>query len=117
MYWYARCPDWALILADLLGVGAHLDPSSPDPPVTAFRKDAAPTLGVALDRGHAGIREQLRTQFGEAADRIRIQYGGSVNAESISGLMDQPDVDGALVGGASLDPASFWAIIGFESLG
>jgi triosephosphate isomerase len=45
------------------------------------------------------------------AERIRIQYGGSVKAENARELMSQPDIDGALVGGASLDPLSFAQIV------
>ena len=45
------------------------------------------------------------------ADRIRIQYGGSVKPENARELMSQPDIDGALVGGASLDPRSFAEIV------
>src|SRR5437762_5820927 len=56
---------------------------------------------------HAFIRETLREMSDEAtADRIRIQYGGSVKPENARDLMTQPDIDGALVGGASLDPRS-----------
>ena len=45
------------------------------------------------------------------AERIRIQYGGSVKPENARELMSQPDIDGALVGGASLDPRSFAEIV------
>jgi triosephosphate isomerase len=45
------------------------------------------------------------------ADRIRIQYGGSVKPDNARELMLQPDIDGALVGGASLDPRSFAQIV------
>jgi len=45
------------------------------------------------------------------ADRVRIQYGGSVKPENAGALMSQPDIDGALVGGASLDPRSFAQIV------
>jgi triosephosphate isomerase len=45
------------------------------------------------------------------ADRIRIQYGGSVKPDNAHALMSQPDIDGALVGGASLDPRSFARIV------
>ena len=45
------------------------------------------------------------------ADRVRIIYGGSVKAENAAGLMGQPDVDGALVGGASLKAETFLPII------
>lgn len=61
---------------------------------------------------HGKIRAWLSTRFGKAAaDKIRIQYGGSVKADNAAELMSQPDIDGALVGGASLDPKSFIAII------
>jgi len=49
---------------------------------------------------------------GDVAGRIRILYGGSVKPDNIASLMTQPDVDGGLVGGASLDPASFAKIVG-----
>jgi triosephosphate isomerase len=47
------------------------------------------------------------------ARSVRIQYGGSVSPENIAGLMSMPDVDGALVGGASLDPEQFALVVGF----
>ncbi|MEZ5116828.1 MAG: triose-phosphate isomerase [Candidatus Nanopelagicales bacterium] len=50
----------------------------------------------------------------EIADGIRILYGGSVKASNVAGIMAQPDVDGALVGGASLDPDEFVAIARFR---
>lgn len=50
----------------------------------------------------------------EVAEETRILYGGSVTPESIDDLMAQPDVDGCLVGGASLDAAKFSRIINFE---
>ncbi|MEP7015087.1 MAG: triose-phosphate isomerase [Verrucomicrobiota bacterium] len=61
---------------------------------------------------HAFIRRTLREMSDDAtADRIRIQYGGSVKPENARELMSQPDIDGALVGGASLDPRSFALIV------
>jgi len=61
---------------------------------------------------HAHIRGRLREAFGaEAAERCHVIYGGSVKPENIRELIAQPDVDGALVGGASLDLASFAAIV------
>lgn len=61
---------------------------------------------------HAFIRGLLVSMFGEAvAKRVRIQYGGSVKAANARELMSQPDVDGALVGGASLEARSFTEII------
>jgi triosephosphate isomerase (TIM) len=60
---------------------------------------------------HAHVRQALARLFGEAvAAETRIQYGGSVKATNAAELLGQPDVDGALVGGASLDAASFAAI-------
>jgi triosephosphate isomerase len=57
------------------------------------------------------IRERLRSLYDSAvADRVRILYGGSVNAKNVAELMSQPDVDGALVGGASLDSDGFAAL-------
>jgi triosephosphate isomerase len=60
---------------------------------------------------HAFIRGVLRQKLGSAADSLRILYGGSVKSSNIKGLMQQPDVDGALVGGASLDPVEFARIV------
>lgn len=57
---YARWADWALIAADLLGVDAKVDASSPREPGNVFKKDAVKSLGVNLDRGHDGIRGYLR---------------------------------------------------------
>jgi triosephosphate isomerase len=58
----------------------------------------------------AFIRDTLRTR-GAPADEVRILYGGSVKPANAAELMAQPDIDGALVGGASLDPADFAAIV------
>jgi triosephosphate isomerase (TIM) len=64
---------------------------------------------------HAFIRGLLQELCGEAlANEVRIQYGGSVNAGNIQALMTQPDVDGALVGGASLEASSFAQIVSFQ---
>lgn len=61
---------------------------------------------------HRFIREQIREHFSaEVADRIRIQYGGSVKPENAMGLLSQSDIDGALVGGASLKAESFVEIV------
>ena len=57
------------------------------------------------------IREEIRSLRGEAADGIRILYGGSANPENAGDLVAQADVDGLLVGGASLQGESFAAII------
>jgi triosephosphate isomerase len=60
---------------------------------------------------HAAIRAILRELAGSFGDGIRIQYGGSVKPENARELMSQPDVDGALVGGASLKAGDFLAIV------
>ena len=61
---------------------------------------------------HAHIRARLRQWFGaDAADRCRAIYGGSVKPDNIRELIAEPDVDGALVGGASLDVRSFEEIV------
>ena len=52
----------------------------------------------------------------DTAERVRIQYGGSVKAANAAELMAQPDIDGALVGGASLDPAEFARIVQFRNV-
>ena len=60
---------------------------------------------------HAFCRQVLTELFGEdTAQKIRIQYGGSVKPNNMAELISQPDVDGALVGGASLESGSFWEI-------
>jgi triosephosphate isomerase len=74
-------------------------------------KVATPEIAT---EAHHFIRGQARAKFGaDAAAACRILYGGSVKPDNIRGLMDQPDIDGALVGGASLDPASFASIVNF----
>ena len=68
--------------------------------------------GEQAQEVHKFIRDLLKKKYGqEAADNIRIQYGGSVKPENITELMNKPDVDGALVGGASLKVDSFSAIV------
>jgi len=63
---------------------------------------------------HAFIRGQLRERFDAAtAAAVRIQYGGSVKPDNVKELMSQADIDGALVGGASLKPESFEALVKF----
>lgn len=59
---------------------------------------------------HGTIRGRLREALGDAADAVPILYGGSVKPDNAAELLAAPDVDGVLVGGASLDPASFAAI-------
>ena len=71
-------------------------------------KTATPELAQEV---HALIRAALGERFGAAGDRIRIQYGGSVKPDNAAALLAQKDIDGALVGGASLEPESFAQIV------
>jgi triosephosphate isomerase len=74
-------------------------------------KTATPEMAAAA---HKFIRSEARNKFGpDAASACRILYGGSVKPDNVKGLMAQPEIDGALVGGASLDPASFASIVNF----
>jgi triosephosphate isomerase (TIM) len=71
-------------------------------------KNATPAQAQEV---HAHIRQALTRLYGASvAEAVRIQYGGSVKGSNAAELLGQPDVDGALVGGASLDAASFAAI-------
>jgi triosephosphate isomerase len=72
-------------------------------------KNATP---AEADEAHRHIRTRLAEWFGpDAADRCRIQYGGSVKPDNIRALITLPDVDGALIGGASLDVRTFFDIV------
>jgi triosephosphate isomerase (TIM) len=72
-------------------------------------KTATPELAA---EAHAVIRSEATEVFGEEfAAGLRILYGGSVKPDNVSALMAQEEIDGALVGGASLDPKSFAAIV------
>ncbi len=80
-------------------------------PVWAIGTGRTASPGQAAE-GHRAAREALsRTLGGEAAAAVRILYGGSVNPGNAAALMAAPGVDGALVGGASLDAAAFAAIV------
>lgn len=74
---------------------------------TATPKQAQDTIAKARD-----IIANLYDQ--KTAQKVRIQYGGSVKVENIKELMEQKDIDGALVGGASIDPNSFFKLITYD---
>ena len=107
--------------ATLSVVGAQLDGSLPDDPadvVVAYEPVWAIGTGLtptAEDVGdvHRSIRQRLGSRYGQAGLGIRILYGGSVNAANAKELLGVENVDGALVGGASLKPDEFLAIAGF----
>jgi triosephosphate isomerase len=64
---------------------------------------------------HSLIRQKVKVLFSaDIAEGLRIQYGGSVTPENVRQLMAMPDIDGALVGGASLKPESFAALVNFK---
>jgi triosephosphate isomerase (TIM) len=80
-------------------------------PVWAIGTGRNATPGQAAE-AHGHVRKRLRQWFGtEAADACHVIYGGSVKPDNIRDLVSQPDVDGALVGGASLDVKSFFDIV------
>jgi triosephosphate isomerase len=76
-----------------------------------LRTDLGDSPETAAD-AHPLIRAQAQGSVGaEAASNVRILYGGSVKPENAKSLMAQPEIDGLLVGGASLDPVSFASIV------
>jgi triosephosphate isomerase len=82
-------------------------------PVWAIGTGRTATPEIAAD-AHRFLRGLAAAQFSsERASALRVLYGGSVKPDNIKGLMAQADIDGALVGGASLDPKSFAAIVNF----
>ncbi len=101
---------------DLKGISL----SDPDQLVVAYEPVWAIGTGrtaspAQAQEAHAFIRRQLGELFEKnIASQIRILYGGSVNPDNIDTLMSQADIDGALVGGAALQPDSFSRIIHFQ---
>ncbi len=80
-------------------------------PVWAIGTGQTATPEIAAN-AHKLIRAEIDNRFGEeAAQQTRILYGGSVKPDNIAGLMKEEQIDGALVGGASLDPQSFMKIV------
>ena len=79
-------------------------------PVWAIGTGKTPTA-AEVEEVHAFIRAQIQQRFGEeTADKMRILYGGSVKPSNAKELLSLPDVDGALIGGASLKAEDFTAI-------
>jgi triosephosphate isomerase len=98
--------------ADLDGVGNEQVGSL----VVAYEPIWAIGTGKTASADDAGamagfVRDTIRAIWGSAADDVRILYGGSVKPGNIAGLMAKRDIDGALVGGASLDPDTFASIV------
>jgi len=100
----------------LAGSLARVETAAPADLVVAYEpvwaigtgRTATPELA---QEAHAFVRAWLRDRFGVTGDALRILYGGSMKPDNARALLAQPDVDGGLVGGASLDPADFSAII------
>ena len=83
-------------------------------PVWAIGTGLSATPKIAQDV-HAAIRKWIAKQYGtDVANKIRILYGGSVTPETVDELMRCPDIDGCLVGGASLTSKSFARICAFQ---
>lgn len=106
---------WQVVEGQLAAALAELELPSPAKLVVAYEPVWAIGTGVPArpedaQEMAARIRDWLRERFGKAGAQVRIQYGGSVKPENAREFLTLPDIDGALVGGASLDPDKFWAI-------
>lgn len=110
-----------VLLRQIDGALASLTPESASPIIVAYEpvwaigtgRTATPEIA---EEAHQTLRDRVRKNLGaEAAGRLRILYGGSVKPANIQGLMACPNIDGGLVGGASLEPALMAAIIHYQS--
>ncbi|MDE2489739.1 MAG: triose-phosphate isomerase [Elusimicrobia bacterium] len=112
---------WRVLETQAAGALKGFAPADLAPVVLAYEpvwaigtgKTATP---AQAQEAHLFLRAQLKKLYGEAlAAGTRILYGGSVTADNVDVLMAQPDVDGALVGGASLKKDAFLRIMGFQA--
>ncbi len=106
---------WQVVEGQLAAALAGVELTSPEELVVAYEPVWAIGTGVPARPEDAQemagrIRNWLRDRFGELGEGVRIQYGGSVKPENARDFLTLPDIDGALVGGASLDPDKFWTI-------
>ena len=95
-------------LPDQVGEAASL--SVAYEPIWAIGTGKVPSIDDIAGMHHV-LRQRLVATFGETGNGIRILYGGSVKGSNVAGIMEQPDIDGALVGGASLKAADFLPIV------
>ena len=91
-------------------IGAPEDFSIAYEPIWAIGTGKVPTI-ADIDDMHRALRQRLAAAYGASADQIRILYGGSVKASNAAEIFSVEDVDGALVGGASLKAADFMPIV------
>jgi len=91
-------------------IGANAELAIAYEPIWAIGTGKIPT-GDEIAEMHAAIRGKLRDRFGAAGEQVRILYGGSVKASNAGEIFAIADVDGALVGGASLTAADFIPIV------
>ena len=110
-----------VLLRQIDGALASLTPESASPIIVAYEpvwaigtgRTATPEIA---EEAHQVLRDRVRENLGaETAERLRILYGGSVKLANIQGLMACSNIDGGLVGGASLEPAVMAAIIHYPS--
>jgi triosephosphate isomerase len=100
------------VQASIVGI----DPETVASIVVAYEPIWAIGTGRTASADDAGamcsfVRQKIRDSVGDAADSTRVLYGGSVNPGNVAGLMAKRDIDGGLVGGASLDPDTFASVI------
>ena len=105
-----------VVTGQLRGSLAGLDATAVGGLVVAYEPIWAIGTGRTASANDAGsmaslVRRTVAGRWGDAAEQVRILYGGSVNPGNIAGLMAKDDIDGGLVGGASLDPDQFAAIV------
>lgn len=99
-------------------VTAQLDSSLPPVPIAAVAYEPIWAIGTGripsmgdISEMHGALRQRLRVAYGEVGERVRLLYGGSVKPSNAAAIFAIPDVDGALVGGASLTAAEFLPIV------
>jgi len=106
---------WDVVTAQLSAALKDIDPDAAGRLIIAYEPVWAIGTGLAArpedaQSMAASIRSWLTARFGAAGAEVPIQYGGSVKSDNAHAFLQLPDVGGALVGGASLEPTEFWAI-------